>query len=287
MESQPILLAIPSKGRLQEPTLELLDAIGLRPLSYDERALVLQTTWSDIYLIRARPEDIPYLVESGRVRAGITGHDYVVESGSNVLEALDLKFGAGRLVIAAPKSGGIRSVDELPEGARVATKYVNIARRYFAGIGKVVKIIKVTGSVEVLPKLGIADAILDVMSTGTTLEIHGLTPVATVMETSARLIVHPDYANNETINKLVTYLRGYYAAQGRKMVFMHVPLSKLEEVLAILPAMEAPSVTKLARGDMYEVFSVVPEQILPDLVVKLKRVGVKDIVVMSIEKLIM
>lgn len=281
-----MLLAVPSKGRLQEPALKLLEAVGIRPLASDERALVIPTTWRDVNLIRARPEDIPYIVESGRVWAGITGHDYVVESGSNVAEVLELGFGKGRLVVAVPKSMGVKTVEELPPGARVATKFVNIAYSYFGELGKRVRIVRVTGSVEVLPQLGIADAILDVMSTGTTLEVHGLVPIATVLETSARLIVNPHYLNHELTKKLVTFIEGYYAAQGKKMIFLNVPAARLEEVLSVLPAMEAPSVTKLAKGDSYEVFSVVPEDILPDLIMKLKAAGAKDIVVTSVEKII-
>jgi len=281
-----MLLAVPSKGRLQEPTLKLLEAVGIRPLASDERALVIPTSWPDVNIIKARPEDIPYIVESGRVWAGITGHDYVVESGVNVVEALDLNFGKGRLVVAVPKSSGVKSIEDLPPGARVATKFVNIAYNYFAELGKRVRVVKVTGSVEVLPQLGIADAILDVMATGTTLEVHGLAPIDTVLETTARLIVHPSYAEHELTKKLITFIQGYYAAQGKKMIFLNVPADKLNSVLAVLPAMEAPSVTPLARGNTYEVFSVVPEDLLPDLVMKLKASGAKDIVITSIEKLI-
>jgi len=279
-------LAIPSKGRLLDPTLKLLEAIGMRLLASDERALVVPTSWRDVNVIRARPEDIPYIVESGKVWAGVTGHDYVVESGASVVEALELGFGRGRLVVAVPKSSGIKTVDELPPGTRVATKFVNIAYNYFAELGKRVRVVRVTGSVEILPQLGIADAILDVMATGTTLEVHGLVPIATVLETSARLIVHPSYVNHELTKKLTTFIQGYYAAQGKKMIFLNVPASRLEKVLAVLPAMEAPSVTPLAKGDVYEVFSVVPEDELPDIVIRLKEAGAKDIVVTPIEKLI-
>ncbi|MFN7105720.1 MAG: ATP phosphoribosyltransferase, partial [Pyrobaculum sp.] len=143
-----------------------------------------------------------------------------------------------------------------------------------------------TGSVEILPQLGIADAILDVMATGTTLELHGLVPIAVVLETSARLVVHPGHVGHELTKKLAAFIQGYYAAQGRKMIFLNVHASRLDAVLSVLPAMEAPSVTKLARGDSYEVFSVVPEEALPDLVMRLKEAGAKDIVVTSVEKLI-
>lgn len=281
-----LLLAVPSKGRLQEPAIKLLEAVGIKPLASDERALVVPTTWREVNLIKARPEDIPYLVESGRVWAGITGHDYVVESMATVVEVAELGFGHGKLVLAVPRSSGIDDVEKLPPGARVATKFVNIAYSYFGDLGKRVRVIKVTGSVEILPQLGIADAILDVMATGTTLELHGLVPIAVVLETSARLVVHPGHVGHELTKKLATFIQGYYAAQGRKMIFLNVHASRLDAVLSVLPAMEAPSVTKLARGDSYEVFSVVPEEALPDLVMRLKEAGAKDIVVTSVEKLI-
>jgi ATP phosphoribosyltransferase len=279
------LLAVPNKGRLQEPAVKLLELAGIRLLASDERSIVLPTSWPDLNVIRLRPEDIPKIVEAGRVAVGITGHDYVVEAGSEVAELLDLRIGKGTIVLAAPR-GRWRSVEEVPNGARVATKYERIATRFFESVGKSVRIVKVSGSVEVMPLLGVADAIVDVMATGTTLTLHGLEPVAKVLETSARLIASKEAAEHYVVKKLVTYIKGLLEAQGKRMIFLNVPADRISDVLAVMPALESPSVARLARGDMYEVFSVVDEDDLPDLVMKLKAAGAKDLVVVPLDKLI-
>lgn len=279
------MLAVPNKGRLQEPAVKLLELAGIRLLASDERSIVLPTSWPDLNVIRLRPEDIPKIVEAGKVAAGITGHDYVVEAGSDVAELLDLRIGRGAIVLAAPK-GRWRSVEEVPNGARIATKYERIAAQFFESVGKSVRIVKVSGSVEVMPLLGVADAIVDVMATGTTLTLHGLEPIAKIIETSARLIASREAADHYVVKKLVTYIKGLLEAQGKRMVFLNVPADKISDVLAVMPALESPSVARLARGDMYEVFSVVDEDDLPDLVMKLKAAGAKDLVVVPLDKLI-
>ncbi|MBP1449677.1 MAG: ATP phosphoribosyltransferase, partial [Thermoproteus sp.] len=231
------------------------------------------------------PEDIPAIVSTGRIAAGITGHDYVVESGADVVEALDLGIGAGTIVVAAPRGKGWRGAEDVPDGAKIATKYANIVRRFFEDLGKRVKIIQVSGSVEVLPMLGIADAVADVMATGTTLALHGLEPIAEVLRTTARLVVNKDSEREYTVRKLVVHLEALLKAQNKKMIFLNVPADKISEVVSVLPAMESPSVARLARGDMYEVFSVVDEAQLPDLVMKLREAGAKDVVVVPVEML--
>ncbi|MEL9991859.1 MAG: ATP phosphoribosyltransferase [Thermoproteus sp.] len=281
----PILLAVPNKGRLMEPTIKLLELAGISLLASDERSIILPTSWPDLNIIRLRPEDIPQIVAAGNVAAGITGHDYVVESGADVAELLDLKIGRGSIVVAAAK-GKWRSVEEMPDGIRVATKYINIASAYFERKGKRVKIVKVSGSVEVMPMLGVADVIVDVMATGTTLALHGLEPIEKVLDTSARLVVSREHSDDYVVKKLVTYIKGYLDAQGKRMVFLNVPADKIADVVSVLPAMESPSIARLARGDMYEVFSVIDEDQLPDLIMKLKSAGAKDVTIVQLDKLI-
>ncbi|MEZ0247856.1 MAG: ATP phosphoribosyltransferase [Thermoproteus sp.] len=280
-----MLLAVPNKGRLMEPTIRLLELAGISLLASDERSIILPTSWPDLNIIRLRPEDIPQIVAAGKVVAGITGHDYVVESGADVAELLDLKIGRGSIVVAATR-GKWRSVEEMPDGVRVATKYVNIASAYFEKKGKKAKIVKVSGSVEVMPMLGVADVIVDVMATGTTLALHGLEPVEKVLDTSARLVAGKEHSDDYVVRKLVTYIRGYLDAQGKRMIFLNVPADKIADVVSVLPAMESPSVARLARGDMYEVFSVIDEDQLPDLIMRLKSAGAKDVTVVPLDKLI-
>ncbi|MEM1748880.1 MAG: ATP phosphoribosyltransferase, partial [Sulfolobales archaeon] len=158
-------IAIPNKGRLQQPTINLLQLAGVKPLSMDERALVVPTSWNNVELIMVRPEDIPYVVESGGADLGITGHDYVVESNTSVTELLRLDFGYAKIVLAVPQSWNVKSVDELPQDIRIATKYYNIAMNYLRSKKLRARLIRISGAAEVMPYLGAADAVIDVTST--------------------------------------------------------------------------------------------------------------------------
>lgn len=290
--SKTYLLAVPSKGRLVEPTMWLLTQVGLKMSSTDDRALIVQTSWPSLSLVRLRPEDIPSIVETGAAIMGITGLDFVLESEADVEVLLGLGFGRGKIVLAVPERSRIERPEDLPENAKIATKYVNITRRFFNNLGKRVRIVKVSGSVEVMPILGAADAIVDVMSTGTTLRVHGLRPICTILESEAKLIMTREDVDSDAryvIDKFVTLVKAVLDSQGRKLIMMNVPGQVLDQVLKIVPTMEGPSVAKVVsrRGvDMWEVITVVSEDEIPDLVMKLKELGVKDILVLNIEKVI-
>lgn len=290
MGEPDVLLALPSKGRLRDVVDAIFRGIGILPSVADDRRLIIKSEWRGVKIIRVRTEDIPYLVASGRVTIGVTGHDYVVESGVDVEEVLDIGVGRAKLVVAVPKHSGIGKLHEL-EGATIATKYVRIAEDYFRNRGIRVSIVRVSGSVEVMPYLGIADAVLDVSETGATLESHGLKPIDVVLETSARIITprRLDKQSRDVVDALVTLLRGYMAARSRRMVFLNVPGDKLGEVLSILPAMEGPMIARVysRRGaEYYEVMSVVDEGELYMLIPKLKGLGIKDIVVVPTQYVI-
>lgn len=283
-------IAIPNKGRLQLPTLQLLQAIGVKPNAFDERALVIPTNWGNVELIAVRTEDIPYIVESGGADLGITGHDYVVESGADVEELLKLDFGVGKIVFATPKNWNIKDVSQLSgRDIRIATKYHNIASNYIKEKNLRAKIVKVSGAAEVMPYLGAADAVIDVINSGTTLSIHGLEPVDTVMHTYAVLIANKNWRTSEysnVVNLIILLMQGVVNAKKKKMVFMNVPSDKLDEVLSIVPAMLAPAVTKLSRADAWEVITVIDEDDVPTVIMNAVARGAKDIVVVGIEKVI-
>ncbi len=282
-------IAIPNKGRLQQPTINLLQLAGMKPLAIDERALIVPTSWRSIELVMARPEDIPYIVECGGADLGITGHDYVVESNALVDELLYLDYGHARIVLAVPEKWNIKSVVELPQGIRVATKYYTIARNYLESRGLKAKLVRINGAAEVMPYLGAADAIIDVMSTGTTLKLHGLKPIDVIMETSAVLIASKEWVKSpiaEELNLVVTLIKGVIAARGKKLVLMNVPNESLDRVLSVLPAMLAPAITKLSRSDVWEVITVIDEDSLPEVIAKAKVYGAKDIVVANVEKVV-
>lgn len=287
--SRTYLVAIPSKGRLVEPTLDFLKLVGIRLQAVDERALVVPTSWQDLNIVRVRPEDIPSVVESGSASLGITGLDYVIESGASVDVLERLGYGRGRLVFAVPTPSRIMHLDDVNDDLRIATKYVNITRKFFEDLGRRVRIVRISGSAEVMPLLGVADAIVDVVSTGTTLRIHGLRPVGVLMESECVMISpkDPDGDTKYFIEKTRLLVRSALQSSNRKLVLMNVPLENLNSVLKVVPAMEGPTIADVASGrPIKEVISVVPEEDLPDLLVRLKEAGARDILVLSIEKVI-
>ncbi len=283
-------IAVPSKGRLQEPALRLLEAVGIKPQYTDPRALVVPTTMNGVELVFIRAEDIPSIVASGAAELGITGHDLVVESGVDVIELVDLGFGAAKLVVAVPEKLGVDDPKQLWDGVRVATKFVNTAKRFFNEIGVTARIIKISGSAEVMPSLGAADAIVDLMSTGTTLRAHGLKPIAVILETTARLIASKEALSGpaaEKINEVALLVKGALRAKRRKLVLMNVPDEKLHDVVSILPAMAGPTISRVeSKPPMWEVITVVTEDELPTVIARAKEKGARDILVLSIEKVI-
>ena len=282
-------VAVPNKGRLQQPALNFIQSMGIRPLMGEDRALIVPTNWENVQLVLVRTEDIPNIVEAGAADLGITGMDYVVESRANVDVLVHLDFGRAKLVVAVPVDWKISDISEVKDEIRIATKYVNIAKDYIERKGIRAKIVKVSGAAEVMPSLGAADAILDVMSTGTTLKLHGLKPIDVVMESQAVVIARKDWLGSpevELIDRLVTLMKGTLAGRNKKVLFMNVPDAKLKDVLSVLPAMLAPTVTKLASGDAWEVITVVDESELPDVVFRAKKAGAFDIVVLNIEKVV-
>ncbi len=277
-------IAIPNKGRLQEPVLNILKNAGFQPLYTDPRALILPTKSKDVEIVLIRPEDIPWIVETGATEVGITGHDFVVESGADVVEMLDLGFGKSKLVLAVPKNSGIRSVKDL-DGKRVATKFVNITRKFLQERGVEAKIIKISGAAEIMPGLGAADAIVDVMSTGTTLRLHGLEPIETILESSARLIANKNKINEA--EKVKTMIEGVMRGKEKKLLLMNVPDAFLEEVVKVLPAMGGPMISKIKSDTpMWEVMVAVDESELNEVIMNAKKAGARDILVLNVERLI-
>ncbi len=283
-------IAIPNKGRLQQPTLQFLQSVGIKPSASDDRALIVPTSWEGVQLVMVRTEDIPSIVDSGASELGVTGHDYVVESNANVEELIKLDFGRSKIVLAIPQVWREESVEELRKrDLRIATKYYNIAKEYVNKKELNAKIVKISGAAEVMPSLGAADAIIDVMSTGTTLRLHGLKPIDVVMESYAVVIGNRNWMKSdeaERINLVLTMMKGALSAKGKKMIFMNVPDDKLNPVISSLPAMLAPAITRLSRADMWEVITVADESLLPELIAKVKVAGARDIVVIDIEKVI-
>jgi ATP phosphoribosyltransferase len=187
-----LVIAVP-KGRLLGPLMDLWEGAGLSGelLRTQSRRLVIVDGERKLKYILAKPGDVPTYVEYGAADLGVVGKDVLLEEGADVSELLDLDFGRCQMVVAVPKERGITSVDQLDYNSRVATKYPNIARDYFSRQGLQVEVIKLGGSIELGPMVGLAEAIVDITETGGTLLANDLEPIAQVAAISARLIVNP------------------------------------------------------------------------------------------------
>ncbi len=282
-----ITVAVPNKGRLHEPALNLLERAGIKVEEPIGRRLKAGTSDPEVEVMFVRAADIPRLVEEGAAELGITGHDLVVESGAEVEELLDLRFGRARMVLAVPEESDVEEPEDL-EGGTVATEFPNITRRYFEEeVGVEVEVVEVTGATEVMPRIGVADAVVDLSSTGTTLRVNRLRVVDEILETSARLIAHPDAVESETVQRIKLSLEGVLNAEGKKLIMMNVPRDRLDEFRELLPGVTGPTVSKiLSREDMVELYAVVDEEEVSNVILRAKELGAEGIIVLPIERMI-
>jgi ATP phosphoribosyltransferase len=279
-------LAIPNKGRLVEPTVSLLKDAGL-VFEPGERALVARVQNFDLDILFVRTNDIVEFVADGVAEIGITGLDLVAESGSSVPQVRPLGYGRCRLTIAVPTDSAIRSPADLA-GLRVATSHMNLTRSYFAEKGITLEIIPVSGAAEVAPRLGLAEAIVDLVSTGSTMVVNGLRPVEEIFASEAVLVAN-EKARAEragVLEAIDTMLGATLAARDRKYLMMNAPLAKAAELEDMLPGLESPSIIPLVHEGMIAIHSVVEADAVWSLLPKLKAAGASGILVLPIEKLV-
>ena len=194
-------IAVPSKGRISDPAVNILEKAGLGLKDNSNRKLFSKTFNEDIDVMFARAADIPEFVEEGICDMGITGYDLINENDAEVEILLDLQFGATRLVLASPDDSPIKTKRDLKDGMTIATEFPNLTRKYLDENNLDIKIVKLTGSTEIAPFIGIADAITDLTSTGTTLNMNHLKIVDTILESSIKLI-SKGHACNERTNRI-------------------------------------------------------------------------------------
>ena len=283
-------IAIPNKGRLADDTRQLFDDAGLEIRSRGERAL--SASLGGVFeAIFVRAQDIPELVFDGVADVGITGQDLVAESGLALCGLSDLGFGRCRLAVAATEDSGITSLEKIPRGARVATSFRRSATRYFAEARLDVTIVPVSGAAEIAPHLGLADVIVDLVSTGSTLRVNGLREVATILESSARVIVRAgDSAmdiRGRAIGDLVAALESVIRARGQRYVMANVRRDQLSEVKRILPGLNGPTVIDIMNGgDHVAVHAVVPSDQIFRAISELRAIGAEGVLVTRIERLV-
>jgi ATP phosphoribosyltransferase len=279
-------VAVPNKGRLHDPTVELLEKAGLEVQNGSDRKLYAETADPEIDVLYARAADIPEYVAEGAADVGVTGLDQVREAEVELVSHLDLRFGDCRLVVAAPEEDGVSSVDELA-GKRVATEFPNVSRRFFNERGVDVELIGVTGATELTPHADMADAVVDITSTGTTLEVNNLETVAEVLESSVRLFSRPEDEDDGKVRELATALDSVLQAEDRRYLMMNVPEGSLEAVKDAVPGLGGPTVMQVEGDDsMLAVHTVVEEGEVYETINAVREQGARDILVTPIERMV-
>lgn len=275
-------LALPNKGRLAEPAVELLRAAGL-DFELSARRLTAGVANADLELLFVRTEDIAEYVADGLVELGVTGADLVAEHGGDLQPILPLGFGACSLVLAVPREGGVTAVADLA-GRRIATSFPRVTARYLEGEEIEAQVVEVRGAVEVTPQLGVADAVVDLVATGSTLRMNGLRAIATLLASEAVLVGRGAVASDDRVPPLVDMLRSVLDARGREYMMMNAPADALGRIREIIPGLSGPTVMPLADPTQIAVHSVVERSQLWRIVPALKAAGARDILVVPIEK---
>ena len=281
-----LTLAVPSKGRMSEPALRLCADAGLR-FEATDRALLVPCVNAPVDLLLVRAHDIPEYVQDGVVDLGVTGANLVAETAKNVLTLAELGFARCTLQAAVPDDAPHHELKAL-DGLRVATAYPVSTGSCLRRLGISVELVTVSGSVEAAPRLGLSDAIVDLVSTGSTASANGLRLIGTLLESQAVLVgtTAALEAKRELVERLQLMLAGVVAGRGRRYLMMNAPESALPAIQAVLPSMGAPSVIDLAAEGQIAVHAAVDVDELWDLLSPLKAAGASSILVLPVERLV-
>jgi ATP phosphoribosyltransferase len=284
-----IKLALQKEGRLSQSSTDLLHSVGLRFDSYRQKLFATCRNF-DLELLFVRDDDIPEYVADGVADLGIVGRNLVYEYGPDATEELlPLGFGFCSLVVAVPNESSARAPDDL-RGQSVATSYPSSAARYFAELGVSVRIIPISGSVELTPALGVAQGIVELTATGSTLRINDLRQIATVYTSEAILIGntgslgHPE--KRRTIDRLCTRLRAAITASNYKYIMMNAPRSALDQIRQVTPGLKSPTIVPLADPALVAVHTAVQAEQFWDIIERLRELGASEILVTPIESMI-
>ncbi len=288
MNNNGLKIAVPNKGRLSEETLELFSRADLS-VKKSDRKLYASTPDENYTLIFVRTQDIPNFINSGVMDIGITGQDIVAESCVNVEEAMQLNFGFCKMVVAAKEDSHINSAKELPDNTKIATSFPNITKNYFEKLNKKVNITEVCGATEITPKLGLADVIVDITSSGSTLRNNGLKIIGEIMQSSAVIIARPGL-QAEKPEKLESFLRivkSALDAEEKKYLMANIPKAALTEVKKIIPGLKSPTVVGLLdNDDEVAIHVVVNKKTIYENIDRLKQLGATGILVMTVDQMI-
>lgn len=282
-----IKLAIQKKGRLTESTIALLRSAGLEFESYQQKLFAACRNFP-LNIVYLRDDDIPDYVEKGAVDLGIVGENILFESGNKVNNILSLPYGYCTLSLAVPKESKANRLFDL-QGKRIATSYTKLALQYLKKNKMQAELLRINGSVEIAPALQMSDAIIDLVSTGSTMALNDLRVIEKIYESQAVLICKNNLSSDKMaiIQKLLLRLNGVLAADNYKYVMMNAPRTIVETIQTIVPGLKAPTISPLATPGWISIQTVIQEDVFWETIEKLKGAGATGILVLPVEKLIL
>ncbi|PWN05715.1 ATP phosphoribosyltransferase [Rhodohalobacter mucosus] len=280
-------IAVQKSGRLTDKTLNLLEGIGLHFDDY-KRSLLVKCLNFDVELLLIRDDDIPEYVEDGVCDLGFVGANTVAEDEADVTILRGLGYGVCRLAIAIPKNGSAQNVEDL-DGKKIATSYPVLTRKFFEDKGLNVDIITLSGSVEIAPRLEIADGISDLVSTGGTLKANGLVEIEKIFDSETQLIQTNkplSEGKQKMIRKILQRIEGHKKASQSRYIMMNAPEEAVPKIKQIIPSLKSPTVMPLADNGMVAIHTVVPLSTFWNVMENLKEAGATGIVMLPIESMI-
>lgn len=280
-------IAVQSKGRLFEDTMNLLSEADIK-VSSSKRTLLVQSSSFPLEVLYLRDDDIPQSVASGVADIGVVGENEYLERGENVQILARLGFCKCRLSLAIPKEINYTGLQWF-NGKRIATSYPNILRKFLKANNINADIHEITGSVEISPGIGLADGIFDIVSSGSTLVSNNLREVEIVTKSEALLVGNwnLDDEKHNILNEMLFRFEAVRSADGKKYVMMNAPKNRLKEIIDVLPGMKSPTIIPLADDEWCSIHTVLDEKRFWEIIGKLKELGAQGILVTPIEKMIL
>jgi ATP phosphoribosyltransferase len=286
MKEKRLKIAIQRSGRLSAPTIELLRKCDIK---FEDGLGKLRSLAENfpVEIFSLRDDDIPQYVEDGVADIGIVGENIVAENGCDIKVIAKLGFGKCRLSLAVPKAFAYSATEDL-EGRRIATTYPEILKNYLNRKAVKADIHRISGSVEIAPSIGLADAVCDLVGSGSTLFSNGLVEVETVMASEAVLVSSRKLESRlqKLLDKLLFRISAVRGAQQNKYILLNAPNEKLDEISRLLPGIKSPTIMPLAESGWSSLHSVINENDFWEIVEKLRDTGAEGILVLSIEQMI-
>ncbi|MDD3419872.1 MAG: ATP phosphoribosyltransferase [Candidatus Gastranaerophilales bacterium] len=278
-------IAVPNKGRMSEKMLALLERAGLNILDKKDRCLSTMTEDGRYSIIFLRTKDIPKFIQNGTADIGFTGIDVVEEAGSDIDRILDLDFGKCDMVLAVKDEDPYTMPEDLPNNLKVVTSFPNITKKYFEKIGKQVQIIEVAGATEITPRLGLADAIVDITSSGSTLKMNKLRIIDNFLKSSAVIIGRPGITKElpDEIETFVRAVKSAIIAEDKKYLMANFPKNSLDSIKDL--GLKSPTVTTLIGDDEnVAIHIVINKNEVYSIVDRLKKLGATGILILAVDQ---